>query len=80
MRSEDITFLFFIPYCIISISISMKKPNIQKRHRAYNPMKGINYANRQARNMFMVVFAVFGVVMILSALLDHSFLAAFQFH
>ena len=27
----------------------MKKPNIQKRHRAYNPMKGFNYANRQAR-------------------------------
>ena len=39
-------------------------------------MKGINYANKQARKMFMIMFAVFGVVMILSALLDHSFLAA----
>lgn len=38
-------------------------------------MKGFNYANRQARNMFMVMFAVFGVVMLLGALIDHSFLA-----
>ncbi len=54
----------------------MKKPNIQKHCRAYNPMKGVNYANKQARKMFMVMFAVFGVVMLLGALLDHSFLAA----
>lgn len=54
----------------------MKKPtNIKKHCRAYNPMKGFNYANRQARNMFMVVFAVFGVVMLLGALIDHSLLA-----
>lgn len=54
----------------------MKKPiNIKKHCRAYNPMKGFNYANRQARNMFMVTFAVFGIVMLLGALLDHSFMA-----
>ena len=53
----------------------MTKPKIQKRYRAYNPIKGLNYANRQARNMFMIMFAIFGVVMLLSALLDHSFLA-----
>lgn len=52
----------------------MKKTNIQKRCRAYNPAKGFNYANRQARNMFMVMFAVFGVVMFIGALLDHSLL------
>ena len=50
----------------------MKKPNIQKRHRAYNPMKGFNYANRQARNIFMATFAIFGVLMLLAALIDHS--------
>ena len=50
----------------------MKKPNIQKRHRAYNPMKGFNYANRQARQMFMATFAIFGVLMLLAALIDHS--------
>lgn len=50
----------------------MKKPNIQKRHRAYNPMKGFNYANRQARKMFMATFAIFGVLMLLAALIDHS--------
>lgn len=54
----------------------MKKPNIQKRHRAYNPMKGFNYANRQARNMFMATFAIFGVLMLLAALIDHSLGAA----
>lgn len=54
----------------------MKKPNIQKRCRVYNPLKGFNYANRQARNMFMVMFALFGVVLLLSALLDHSLFAA----
>lgn len=54
----------------------MKKPNIQKRHRAYNPMKGVNYANRQARNMFMATFAIFGVLMLLAALIDHSLGAA----
>lgn len=54
----------------------MKKPtNIKKHCRAYNPMKGFNYANRQMRNMFMVVFAVFGVVMLFGALIDHSLLA-----
>ena len=54
----------------------MKKSNIQKHYRAYNPLKGFNYANRQARNMFMVMFAVFGVVMLLGALVDHSIGAA----
>ncbi len=54
----------------------MKKPNIKKRHRAYNPMKGVNYANRQARNMFMATFAIFGVLMLLAALIDHSLGAA----
>src|SRR3712207_3483456 len=54
----------------------MKKPtNIQKHCRAYNPMMGFNYANRQMRNMFMITFAVFGIVMLLGALLDHSFMA-----
>ncbi len=54
----------------------MKKPNIQKKYRAYNPIKGFNYANRQARGMFMVVFTVFGIVLLLSALFDHSLMAA----
>lgn len=54
----------------------MKKPNIQKRHRAYNPMKGLNYANRQARKMFMATFAIFGVLMLLAALIDHFLGAA----
>lgn len=54
----------------------MKKNNIQKRYRAYNPMKGFNYANRQSRNMFMVTFAIFGVLMLLAALIDHSLGAA----
>lgn len=54
----------------------MKKPNIQKRHRAYNPMKGLNYANRQACKMFMATFAIFGVLMLLAALIDHSLGAA----
>lgn len=54
----------------------MKKPNIQKRHRAYNPMKGFNYANRQARKMFMATFSIFGVLMLLAALIDHSLGAA----
>ena len=54
----------------------MEKPNIQKRHRAYNPMKGFNYANRQARKMFMATFAIFGVLMLLAALIDHSLGAA----
>lgn len=38
-------------------------------------MKGFNYANRQARNMFMVTFAVFSIVMLLGALIDHSLFA-----
>ena len=54
----------------------MKKPNIQKRYRAYNPMKGFNYANRQSRNMFMATFAIFGIFMLVAALLDHSLGAA----
>lgn len=54
----------------------MKKPNIQKRHRAYNPMKGFNYANRQARKMFMATFSIFGVLMLLAALIDHFLGAA----
>lgn len=53
--------------------ISTKK---QKRHRMYNPLKGFNYANRQGRNMFMVMFAVFGVVLLLSVLIDHSLCTA----
>uniref|UniRef100_A0AB33JGY6 Uncharacterized protein n=1 Tax=Prevotella sp. GTC17262 TaxID=3236797 RepID=A0AB33JGY6_9BACT len=52
-----------------------KATNIKKHFRAYNPIKGFNYANRQVRNMFMFMFAVFGVVMLLGALIDHSFLA-----
>lgn len=52
----------------------MKNPKIKKRFRAYNPMKGINYANRQGRCMFMVTFAVFGIVLLIGALLDHSLL------
>lgn len=54
----------------------MKKPNIQKRHRAYNPLKGFNYANHQARHMFMITFALFGIVLLLATLLDHSLCAA----
>ena len=54
----------------------MKKPNIQKRYRAYNPMKGFNYSNRQSRNMFMATFAIFGILMLVAALLDHSLGAA----
>lgn len=54
----------------------MKKNNIQKRYRAYNPMNGFNYANRQSRNMFMATFAIFGVLMLLAALIDHSLGAA----
>ena len=54
----------------------MKKNNIQKRYRAYNPMKGFNYANRQSRNMFMATFAIFGIFMLVAALLDHSLGAA----
>lgn len=50
----------------------MIRTKIQKKCRAYNPTKGYNYANCQARRMFMVTFAVFGVVMLLAALLDHS--------
>lgn len=53
----------------------MKKSNIQKRLRAYNPMKGFNYANRQTRNMFMVVFAVVGLVLLIGAFVDHSVLS-----
>lgn len=54
----------------------MKKPNIQKRYRAYNPMKGFNYSNRQSRNIFMATFAIFGIFMLVAALLDHSLGAA----
>ena len=54
----------------------MKKPNIQKRYRAYNPMKGFNYSNRQSRNMFMATFAIFGIFILVAALLDHSLGAA----
>ena len=54
----------------------MIRNKIQKRQRAYNSLNGFNYANRQARNMFMVTFAVFGVVLLLGALIDHSFGAA----
>lgn len=39
-------------------------------------MKGHHYANRQARHLFTVVFAVFGLVLLLGALLDHSILCA----
>ena len=54
----------------------MKKPTLQKRFRAYNPEKGLHYANRQTRNLFTVVCAVFGLVLLLGALLDHSILCA----
>ena len=54
----------------------MIRTKIQKRFRAYNSLKRYNYANWQARNTFMVVFAVFGVVMLLSAIFDQSFMAA----
>ena len=53
----------------------MFKPNITKRHRTLSSANGVNYANRQARKMFMVVFAVFGVALLLGALLDHSLLS-----
>ena len=52
----------------------MKKPNIQKKHRAYNPIKGFNYAHRQACYMFMTIFAIFGAVLLLGAWVDHSLL------
>ena len=51
----------------------MKKQNLKKKYRAYNPVKGMNYANKQMRNMYMVAFAVFGIVMLLCAIFDHSF-------
>lgn len=54
----------------------MIRKNIEKRCRAYNPTKGFNYADLQARRMFMVTFAVFGFVMLLAALLDYSLLGA----
>lgn len=54
----------------------MKKVKIQKAHRAYDPLKGYNYGCRQMRNLYMVLFAVFGVVLMLGAFCDHSFLLA----
>ena len=54
----------------------MIRTKIQKKCRAYNPTKGSNYANRQARRMFMVTFAVFGFAMLLAALLDYSLFSA----
>ena len=54
----------------------MIKTKKQKRYRASNSISGFNYANQQARNMFMITFAVFGVVMLLSAIFDHSIMAA----
>lgn len=54
----------------------MIRTKIQKRCRAYNRNKGFNYADRQARRMFMVTFAVFGFAMLLAALLDNSLLGA----
>ncbi len=53
----------------------MKRTKIPTKYRAYDPMKGYNYANRQARKMFMVTFALFGIAMLVAALLDHSFLS-----
>ncbi len=53
----------------------MKRINIPTKHRSYSPAKGFNYANRQGRRMFMVTFSVFGIAMLLAALLDHSLLA-----
>lgn len=50
----------------------MKKTNINKHFRAYNPAKGFNYANSQARRMFMVTLALFGLVMLLGAFIDQS--------
>ena len=54
----------------------MIRTKIQEKCRAYNPDKGFNYADRQARRMFMVTFAVFGFAMLLAALLDYSLLGA----
>ena len=54
----------------------MKKANIQKRFRAYDPLKGYNYGCQQMRNLYMVLFALTGIVLLLSALIDHSFLCA----
>lgn len=53
----------------------MKKVKIPKRYRAYNPIKGMNYANKQVRNMYMVVFALIGIVLLMGAFVDHSILA-----
>lgn len=50
----------------------MKRPKIQKRFRAYNPLKGYNYGRRQMLNLYTVLFAVFGAVLLLSAFVDHS--------
>lgn len=50
----------------------MRKTNINKRFRAYNPAKGFNYTNSQARRMFMVTLALFGLVMLLGAFIDQS--------
>lgn len=54
----------------------MKKVKIQKRFRAYDPLKGYNYGRRQMLNLYMVLFAVAGIVLLLSAFVDHSFLCA----
>lgn len=50
----------------------MKKPKIQKHYREYNFIRSLNYANRQARNMFMVTFAVFGIMLFIGAVVDYS--------
>ena len=52
----------------------MKRNNIQAGHRV--TAKGNRYANRQARRLFSIVFAVFGLTLLLGALVDHSLACA----
>ena len=52
----------------------MKRNNIQARHRA--TAKGNQYANRQVRRLFSIVFAIFGLALLLGALVDHSLACA----
>ena len=52
----------------------MKRNNIQAGHRT--TAKGNRYANRQARRLFSIVFAVFGLALLLGALVDHSLACA----
>lgn len=54
----------------------MIKVNINKLCRAYSPLNGVNYANRQVRNLYMTIFAIFSIVLLISAFIDHSLLQA----